>query len=106
MAAYQPGTLSRVFERAMSGRDVATGTVDLGENPYYTTGGPISIADVVEDVPPYDKNVCFVRQAPITCTGEQLEALVDGMADVLDWVVVSPGGMKLVGEEHLGAGEV
>ncbi|KAI9896131.1 hypothetical protein N3K66_009031 [Trichothecium roseum] len=106
VAAYQPGTLARVFERAMSGRDVATGTIDLGENPYYTTGGPIGIADVVEDVPPYEKNVCFVRQAPITCTDEQLEALVDGMADVLDWVVVSPGGMTLVGEEHLGAGEV
>lgn len=92
VAAYQPETLSKIFERAMFGRDIATGDVDLDRNANYTTKGPHSVRDVKNEIPEEQESICHVRLAPITCTDEQMMALADGSAVVEDWVVVEPKG--------------
>ncbi|KAF4982849.1 hypothetical protein FZEAL_1599 [Fusarium zealandicum] len=94
LAAYQPETLSKMFERAMFRRDIATGDIDLAENRTYSTAGPKSVADVKNKVPEAPENMCFVRLALQTCTDEQLEALAAGTAVVDDWIVVEPKGAK------------
>lgn len=85
--------MSKLFERAMFGRDVATGKINLAQNRNYSTTGPMSVADVKNRVTETVENMCFVR-LPESCTDEQLAALADGTAVVKDWIVVEPRGKK------------
>ncbi|KAF4468384.1 Carboxypeptidase S1 like A [Fusarium albosuccineum] len=94
ISAYQPETMYRIFERAMFGRDIATGKVNLAQDKDYTTTGPKNVDGVKNRVEEAPDNKCFVRLAPASCTDEQLQALADGTAVVKDWVVVEPKGVK------------
>ncbi|EEU39939.1 uncharacterized protein NECHADRAFT_39178 [Fusarium vanettenii 77-13-4] len=91
--AYQPETMYNLFERAMFGRDVATGKINLAQNGNHSTTGPKSVADVRNNVTEVLENMCFVR-LPESCTDEQLAALANGTAVVKDWIVVEPQGKK------------
>ncbi|KAM0284691.1 hypothetical protein ACHAQH_001845 [Verticillium albo-atrum] len=91
-AAYQPETALRIFERAMFRSDVATGEVNLSRNVKYSTVGPSNVFDVKNETPEPRASICYVLNAPYTCTEEQLKALADGTAVVKDWVVVKPQG--------------
>ena len=82
-----------LFERAMFGRDIATGKIDLAQNGNYSTTGPKSVADVKNEVTGDLENMCFVR-LPESCTDEQLATLAKGTAVVKDWIVVEPRGKK------------
>ncbi|KEY72980.1 hypothetical protein S7711_04653 [Stachybotrys chartarum IBT 7711] len=93
VAGYQPETISRLFDRAMFRRDMATGEVELATDEYYATEGPRAVYDVLSELPGPQENVCFLHQAPTTCTREQLVALVDGSAVVRDFIVVEPRGV-------------
>lgn len=84
--------MSKVFDRAMSRRDIATGEVDLTKKPEYATRGPSDVRNVTNEVPEPNENVCYVLNTVNTCTDEQLLALADGSATVKDWVVVEPKG--------------
>ncbi|KAF4444415.1 hypothetical protein F53441_11140 [Fusarium austroafricanum] len=94
VAAYQPSTLSAVFERVMFRKDLATGKVDLKKNKGYSTKGPMSVAGVKNKLPARIENTCFVRDAPLSCTEEQMGALAVGKAVVKEGVVVEPKGEK------------
>lgn len=93
VAAYQPETMSEIFERVMFGRDIATGDVDLGEDSDYSTEGPLSVAEVLNELPEPEVSVCYVLWAPFSCTWEQQVALADGLAVVENWIVVEPPGI-------------
>lgn len=94
VAAYQPETVWRIFQRATARRDVATGQVDLAGNEEYATEGPGDISDVENEDPGPEENVCYVYSAPVTCTDEQRWALGNGTAVVEDWVVTDPKGTR------------
>lgn len=83
-----------IFNRVMSRRDLATGEVDLRKHVGYKTKGRKSVRDVRNKVPESPVNTCFVRDAPLSCTDEQLMALAVGEAKVKDWLVVEPKGKK------------
>ena len=85
--------MSEIFERVMSGRDIATGDVDLGQNSDYSTEGPPSVADVLNELPEPEVSVFYVLWAPFSCTLEQQVALADGLAVVENWIVVEPPGI-------------
>ncbi|KAL6354101.1 hypothetical protein LRP88_12435 [Fusarium phalaenopsidis] len=91
--AYQPEVMSKIFERAMFGRDIATGKINMAQNGNYSTAGPKSVADVKNKVMEALENMCFVR-LPESCTDEQLAALANGTAVVTDWIIVEPRGKK------------
>ncbi|KAL2693514.1 hypothetical protein Neosp_000074 [[Neocosmospora] mangrovei] len=91
--AYQPEVMYDLFERAMFGRDVATGKINLAQHRNYSTTGPKSVVDVKNKVTETVENMCFVR-LPESCTDEQLAALANGTAVVKDWIVVEPRGKK------------
>ncbi|KAF6527310.1 hypothetical protein HZS61_010354 [Fusarium oxysporum f. sp. conglutinans] len=94
VAGYQPEALSTIFNRVMSRRDLATGEVDLRKHTGYKTKGRKSVRSVRNKVPESPVNTCFVRDAPLSCTDEQLMALAVGKAKVENWVVVEPKGEK------------
>ncbi|MBE3041384.1 hypothetical protein IMZ48_02130 [Candidatus Bathyarchaeota archaeon] len=87
-AAYQPETVYRIFDRAMSGKDVGTGDVEVSEG--YSSEGPETVFDVRHELPEPRETVCYLYDAPYTCTPNQIQALVDGTAVVVDFVVVEP----------------
>ncbi len=106
--AYQPATAAAVFERAVFGRDVATGTVSVledgddgggkngsscgggGGGSGYSTVGPASSFAIKNVLPPDPPPVCYLFNAPGSCTGNQLAALAAGTAVVKDYIVVDP----------------
>lgn len=95
VAAYQPETVFRIFQRAMAGKDVASGAVDVraraGEGSDYSSHGPASSFDIKTEPPATRRApVCLVMDASITCAANQLDALRDGSAVTQDFVVVSP----------------
>ena len=89
---YQPETAYEIFARTISGRDVATGKHRVDEN--YSTQGPADVSHigVGPPTPPQEPVECYVDYAPFSdrCSPEQIAALADGTAVVVDRVVVSP----------------
>lgn len=57
--AYQPETLIRIFERAISGRDVATGEADAGGTAGYASQGPASICQYHSSPATIPRPLCF-----------------------------------------------
>lgn len=87
-AYYQPETVYRIFDRAMSGRDVGTGEVEASEG--YSSEGPETVFDVKHELPESRDVVCYLYDVQVTCTPNQIQALEDGTAVVVDFVVVEP----------------
>lgn len=91
--SYQPETTLRIFERAISGRDVATGEADAGGSSSYASQGPASSLNVTNEIPePIIGPMCFWYDAYYTCDEAQQAALEKNVAVIEDYVVVSPAG--------------
>ncbi|KAJ4395818.1 hypothetical protein N0V93_000032 [Gnomoniopsis smithogilvyi] len=103
--AYQPETVARIFERAVLGRDIATGRVDVDTESHtnnsscsagggYSSKGPSSVRNVTELVRPpvLEAPLCWWYTADDgqTCSAQQMTAVEDGTAVVEQWVIVSP----------------
>jgi hypothetical protein len=91
VTAYQPETAFRIFDRAMTGRDVATGRIEVaGGNVNYSSAGPLNSFGIKNAAPESPPPVCYIVSASITCAPNQIAALKAGTAVVRDFVVVSP----------------
>ncbi|KAK2615364.1 hypothetical protein N8I77_002126 [Diaporthe amygdali] len=92
-ASYQPETVFRIFERALFGKDVATGEADAGQSSSYASQGPSSVLNVTNEIrEPIIGPLCFWFDAMETCNEEQLGALEKNVAVIEDYIVVSPAG--------------
>jgi len=92
--AYQPEASLAVFERAMGGRDVATGKVKVGEG--YRTEGPNDVSGVklvAEEMP---RERCYILK-PMTCSPEVWGRVVKGEVEVKDYYVVESDQVGNVG---------
>lgn len=88
VAAYQPETVLRIFERTVFGKDVATGKKGVEG---YVSAGAADVSGVKNEAPKTQPEpVCLVYSALSTCTENQLEALAAGTAVTKDFVVVEP----------------
>src|SRR6478735_2259450 len=71
VASYQPETVYRIFNRAIFGRDIATGEVDISTETNYTSRG-LSSSLGVRNVLPASKTIsepmCFLFDMVNTCT--------------------------------------
>ncbi|KAM0283417.1 hypothetical protein ACHAQH_002541 [Verticillium albo-atrum] len=90
---YQPAAAYAIYQRAIEGRDVATGKKDVGNGDRYATSGPGDIRGVRTPLPPRAPVFCYIASTPIIegqCTDEQIAALADGTAVVKNFIVVQP----------------
>ncbi|KAJ4296257.1 hypothetical protein N0V90_006302 [Kalmusia sp. IMI 367209] len=87
--AFQPETVSKIFDRVMFNKDVATGMIDVS-NASYSSEGPESSFEIKNVLPGAPENECYTWDAPFTCTAEQLQALANGTAVVRDFIVTAP----------------
>ena len=64
VSAWQPETVSRIFDRAMMRKDVATGQVDVPVGTSvvsgYSTSGPVSSLGIREVLPPSPAPLCNI----------------------------------------------
>jgi hypothetical protein len=88
VGAFQPETVSKIFDRVMFDRDIATGGIDTLDGSYSSTG-PESSFGIKNKLPPSPKSQCYVWDAVNTCTADELKALADGTAIVKDFILVS-----------------
>ncbi|MCJ1336656.1 hypothetical protein MMC09_001934 [Bachmanniomyces sp. S44760] len=82
--SYQPETAYKIFMRAMFGKDVATGTVDVWDE--YKTPGPLSTWHIKNEVLPPPEPECYIL-APGTCREEVYETVKNGTAIIEDYIV-------------------
>jgi hypothetical protein len=88
VGAYQPETVSRIFERVMFDKDVATGSVEVGKNGSYSSVGLESSFGIKNVAPESLKNGCYLWDVVNTCTQEEVEALKSGNGTVRDYILV------------------
>lgn len=89
VGAFQPETVSKIFDRVMFDQDVATGNTCVLQNASYSSTGPASSFGIKNVLPPSPENECYVWDALNTCTEEQRTALADGTAIVKDFIQVN-----------------
>ncbi|KAF2087674.1 alpha/beta-hydrolase [Saccharata proteae CBS 121410] len=89
VSAYQPETVHRIFNRAMSGNDIATGMKSAAWGGKYASKGPSSSFGIKNKMPKLLNTTCSVL-ATDSCSMGQLAALADGKAVVKDFIVVEP----------------
>lgn len=89
---YQPEAAYAIYQRALDGKDIATGAVVVGAD--YSTSGPPDVRGIPAPEPgPAAPTFCYTRRSPLKpfqCTNAQLAALLEGTAVVEDFVVVEP----------------
>lgn len=98
----------RIFMRAITHRDIATGQVDLNEyatthKDQYSTTGTSDTWWKKNDVLPQTKHECYVLDQASRCTDEEVEWIKDGSAIIKDWIVVgrNPKGSSSVNQEGI-----
>lgn len=91
VAAYQPETVYRIFERAIYGQDVATGDIDLEINANYSSTGPADSLGTRNKIPETSEpSICYLYSLGYTCTPDEIAGLENGTAVVKDSVVTLP----------------
>ncbi|TVY38347.1 Carboxypeptidase S1-like protein [Lachnellula subtilissima] len=83
---YQPETAYRIFDRAMSHTDIATGQASNTAN--CSTSGPSSSFQYKNQISEDPKKVCYTLMALNTCTTADIQRLTAGTAVVRDFVLV------------------
>ncbi|KAF2170191.1 hypothetical protein M409DRAFT_19794 [Zasmidium cellare ATCC 36951] len=91
--SYQPEAAYRIFMRSITGKDIATGEIDLNEyasthDEQYSTTGPSSTWHMKNDVLPQPPHECYVLDVPSRCTAEEAEWIGDGSAIVKNWILI------------------
>ena len=89
--SYQPEVAYEIFMRAVTGRDIATGTLDLqdvgAKGEQYSTEGPGDTWWMRNDVLPAPPSECYLFDLG-RCSDEEKKWIIDGTAIVRDWIVV------------------
>ncbi len=95
VAYYQPETVYYIFNRAIFGRDIATGTVAItpGKNANYSSKGPASSMWRRNEPPDSPPTACWLYEPGDSCTDDQKKALANGTAIVEKNIVVCPSGL-------------
>ncbi|KAF4556367.1 Serine carboxypeptidase-like protein 3 [Elsinoe fawcettii] len=103
--SYQPEAAFKMFMRALTNKDIATGKVDTAKHGDYGTAGPADTWWMKSDVLPSPDGICYVLSPGATCTEEQKEWLRDGTAVVEDWVVIGRSGKNEYADMKKGSQE-
>ncbi|KAI4246176.1 MAG: hypothetical protein L6R40_002129 [Gallowayella cf. fulva] len=87
--SYQPETSYRLFNRAIFGQDLSTGTVNTNANSSYSSVGPSDSLGTRQE-PPINEypHECYVLALSSTCTEEEFELLYSGGGVVRDYILI------------------
>jgi hypothetical protein len=104
--AYQPETAYRIFNRALSNLDIATGTKPTYsfEGEAYNSEGEDSTWRHMNELPEQPIPFCYTLDPYSTCSEDQLYRLGNGTAVVRDYIVQDANSTKLFPEIFGGTG--
>ncbi|KAF2649970.1 putative carboxypeptidase S1 [Lophiostoma macrostomum CBS 122681] len=85
--AYQPETVSKIFDRVMFNKDVATGGQDVAADADYSSTGPESSFGIKNELPESAAHECYVWDILHTCNDEEIAALANGTAVVENYIL-------------------
>ncbi|KAK5130957.1 hypothetical protein LTR08_001513 [Meristemomyces frigidus] len=91
-SAFQPETSFRIFNRAISDKDVATGELPTNGPGNYSTEGPQSSFHIKNELPEPPPISCYLWYVEQSCSVDQSLALANGTAEIVDFTVVEPAG--------------
>lgn len=89
IGAFQPETVSKIFDRVMFDKDVAAGNVSTAANGTYSSKGPESSFGIKNKPPKSPEHECYLLDPNVTCTEEERAALADGTAVVKNFILTS-----------------
>ncbi|KAM0720596.1 hypothetical protein Q7P37_004732 [Cladosporium fusiforme] len=89
---YQPETSMQLFNRAVFNRDISTGKQNLSRRRLtkYSSQGPLDAWSWRNKLPASPEPVCYLFDFGTTCTQDQADALVNGTAEIENFVIVKP----------------
>ncbi|CAK4032537.1 alpha beta-hydrolase [Lecanosticta acicola] len=95
--SYQPEAAYRIFMRALTGKDIATGEIDLNHHSamnkkQYSTTGPSDTWWMKNDVLPQPPHTCYVLDMGSRCSKDEINSIVNGTAVIKDWILVGTRG--------------
>ncbi len=93
--SYQPETAYRIFMRALFNRDIATGEVNTVSGDPYQTYGPASSWQFKNQDPPEFQQFCYVLDPTALCTEDQIMAVENGTAQIVNYIVVDSNSTEL-----------
>lgn len=88
-----PSVAYTIFNRTVSGLDIASGKVGLHDTGNYTTVGPPSVRQERNQLPidaTPEEGLCYTLK-PLFCSARQLEAYLTGHGRVVDYWLVAYG---------------
>ncbi|KAI1631479.1 carboxypeptidase S1 [Biscogniauxia mediterranea] len=86
--AYQPEVAYQILDRAMQGKDIATGKIDVSSD--YSTDGPFDSTATFKPPSLVPSVTCYWRGLPTTCAENQIQAVREGTAIIEKGIVTSP----------------
>ncbi|KAL8782900.1 MAG: hypothetical protein Q9213_005012 [Squamulea squamosa] len=100
--SYQPETSYRIFNRAIFGQDISTGTINTNANSSYSSEGPSDSFGIRQE-PPVNEypHECYVLALSATCTEEEIELLEKGGGLVRNYILIEGNS---TGNESSGSG--
>lgn len=102
--SYQPEAAFEIFMRAITARDIATGTIDLEEvaanGEQYSTEGPPDAWWMKSEVLPSPAGECYIWDMG-RCSDDEKKWIIDGTAIVKDWIVIGRREAELAHLAHL-----
>ncbi|KAI5358164.1 Putative peptidase S10, serine carboxypeptidase, alpha/Beta hydrolase [Septoria linicola] len=93
--SYQPETAYKIFTRALFNRDIATGLESTAGN--FTSSGRKE-PDVQLGPTGQKLTYCYTYAPSGTCQPEQIEMLVNGTAEICNWIVIDANSTQLFPE--------
>lgn len=89
VGAFQPETVSRIFDRVMFDKDVATGDELVSNN--YSTSGPMDVFGVKNMLKEVKGHECYIWDVVYTCDEDEKEDLTNGEAVVENFILQENG---------------
>ncbi|KAL8676219.1 MAG: hypothetical protein Q9224_007308 [Gallowayella concinna] len=103
--SYQPETALRIFNRAIFGQDISTGTINTNnadDDGNYSSEGPSDSLGTRQE-PPIDEypHECYVLALASTCSEDEIELLQSGGGVVRNYILIEGDS---TGNESTGGG--
>ncbi|KAK3695930.1 hypothetical protein LTR37_018285 [Vermiconidia calcicola] len=98
--SYQPETSYRIFMRALFNQDIATGSQRTysSDGTAYKSEGPADTWQFKNELPAQPLGFCYVLDPTALCTEDQIEAVLNGSAEIRHYIVVDKNSTVLFPE--------
>lgn len=92
--AYQPEAAYQIFNRAIFGLDIATGTINTEKDFEYSSKGDVKASQTLQEAPKSPAPTCYIL-SPVTCTDDQIDAVLNNTALIHDYIVIDENTTSL-----------